>query len=108
MSIDSRLLRHDTLLIELGRGFKIMTETRIQFNLATTPAPVTSPPLYCCNNKVHFIMPFYVRAINAFPPANSLGRRPFTLLQPPFEKNLTAGPSICLATDRQNSVLNVF
>lgn len=39
-----------------------MTETRIQFNLATTPAPVISPPLYCCNNKVHFIMPFYVRA----------------------------------------------
>ena len=55
-----------------------MTETRIQFNLATTPAPVISPPLYCCNNKVHFILPFYVRAVNAFPPTNSLGRRPFT------------------------------
>lgn len=77
MSIDSRLLRHDTLLIELGRGFQIMTETRIQFNLATTPAPVISPPLYCCNNKVHFILPFHVRAINAFPLGNILGRRPF-------------------------------
>lgn len=85
-----------------------MTETRIQFNLATNPAPVISPSLYCCNNKVHFILPLYVRAIKAFPPAKILGRRIFTLQQPPFEKNLTVGPSICLATDQRSSLLKVF
>lgn len=107
MSIDSRLLRHDTLLIEFGTAFKIMTETRIQFNLAAIPAPVISPSLYCCNKEVHFIPPHSVRAIIVFTPVKSLGRRPFALLkrgstyeEPLFGKKQAVGPFTCLATDQ--------